>query len=70
LLLSIDLANHSLIGLQESIEQLSVLENNIEILGVEIENHFISVNTEDEAIEADLILTNNKLQKEIFSKYQ
>jgi len=70
LLLSIDLTNHSLIGLQESIEQLSILENNIEILGVKIENHFISVNTEDEAIEADLILTTNKLQKEIFSKYQ
>ena len=70
LLLSIDLTNHSLIGLQESIEQLSILENNVEILGVEIENHFISVNTEDEAIEADLMLTNNKLQKEIFSKYQ
>ena len=70
LLLSIDLTNHSLIGLQESIEQLSILENNIEILGIEIENHFISVNTEEEAIEADLTLTNNKLQKEIFSKYQ
>jgi CMP-2-keto-3-deoxyoctulosonic acid synthetase len=56
--------------LQESIEQLSILENNIEILGIEIENHFISVNTEEEAIEADLILTDNKLQKEIFSKYQ
>lgn len=70
LLLSIDLTNQSLIGLQESIEQLSILENNIEILGIEIENHFISVNTEEEAIEADLTLTNNKLQKEIFSKYQ
>ncbi len=70
LLLSIDLTNHSLIGLQESIEQLSVLENNIEILGIEIESHFISVNTEEEAIQAELTLTNNKLQKEIFSKYQ
>jgi len=70
LLLSIDLTNHSLIGLQESIEQLSVLENNIEILGIEIESHFISVNTEEEAIQAELTLTNNELQKEIFSKYR
>jgi 3-deoxy-manno-octulosonate cytidylyltransferase (CMP-KDO synthetase) len=70
LLLSIDLTSRSLIGLQESIEQLSILENNIEILGIEIENHFISVNTEEEAIQADLMLTNNKMQREIFSKYQ
>ena len=70
LLLSIDLINTSLIGLQESIEQLSILENNIEILGVDIANHFISVNTEEEATQAEDILINNEIQKNLHSKYK
>ena len=69
LLLNIDLTNPSLIGLQESIEQLSILENNIEILGIDIKNHFISVNTEEEAIQAEHILGNDYIQKEILNKY-
>ena len=69
LLLSSNLTNPSLIGLLESIEQLSILENNIEILGIDIKNHFISVNTEEEAIQAENILRDNHIQKEILTKY-
>jgi 3-deoxy-manno-octulosonate cytidylyltransferase (CMP-KDO synthetase) len=70
LLMGIDLTHNSLIGLQESIEQLSILENNIEIKAITIENHFISVNTEEEAIQADFTLVSHPIQKEILNKYQ
>lgn len=70
LLSRIDLNNSGLIGLSESIEQLSVLENNIEILGIEIPNNFISVNTADEALKAEEILKTDEIQKEIYSKYR
>ncbi len=70
LLSRIDLNNSALIGLNESIEQLSILENNIDVLGIEIPNNFISVNTLEEAQQAEDILICNEIQKNLYTRYK
>jgi len=55
------------IEISESIEQMKVIELGIEILGVEIEENYPSVNTEAEALEALKILETNQNQLTIFN---
>jgi 3-deoxy-manno-octulosonate cytidylyltransferase (CMP-KDO synthetase) len=69
LLLETNFQNPELISLKESIEQLAIIENGENILSVEIENEFPSVNTETEALNVENIMTTNSLQKEIIRKY-
>ena len=54
------------IEVSESIEQMKVIELGIEMLGVEIEENYPSVNTEVEALEALKILETDQKQKTIF----
>jgi len=54
------------IEVSESIEQMKAIELGIEILGVEIEDNYPSVNTELEALEALKILETDYKQKTIF----
>ena len=55
------------IEVSESIEQMKVIELGIEMLGVEIEENYPSVNTEAEALEALKILEADQKQKTIFN---
>ena len=54
----------------ESIEQMKAIELGLEILGVEIEENYPSVNTEADALEALKILKTNQKQKTIFNLTQ
>ena len=54
----------------ESIEQMKAIELGLEILGVEIEENYPSVNTEADALEALKILETNQKQKTIFNLIQ
>jgi len=51
----------------ESIEQMRVIEAGMNILGVETDYNYLSVNTLDEAQEATRILENDNLQKKILN---
>ena len=55
------------IEVSESIEQMKAIELGIEILGVEVEENYPSVNTEAEALEALKILETNQNQITIFN---
>jgi len=70
LLLETNFANQELIALKESIEQMAIIEYGRDILSIEIENEFPSVNTEIEAINVEKIISFNSLQKEIINKYK
>ena len=70
LLLETDFENLQLIALKESIEQMVIIEYGHNILSVEIENEFPSVNTELEAKSVESIMSINSLQKEIIQKYK
>jgi len=70
LLLETDFENLQLIALKESIEQMAIIEYGQNILSVEIENEFPSVNTEPEAKSVESIMSINSLQKEIIQKYK
>ena len=55
------------IEVSESIEQMKAIELGIDILGVEVEENYPSVNTEEEALEALKILETNQNQIKIFN---
>ena len=69
LLLETNFANQELIALKESIEQMAIIEYGHDILSIEIENQFPSVNTGIEAINVERIMLADTLQKEIIKKY-
>lgn len=69
-LLETNFANQELIALKESIEQMAIIEYGQDILSIEIENEFPSVNTEMEAMNVEKIMSFNSLQKEIIKKYK
>jgi 3-deoxy-manno-octulosonate cytidylyltransferase (CMP-KDO synthetase) len=58
------------IEVSESIEQMKTIELGIEILGVEINKSYPSVNTESEAVEVLKILETDEKQKIIFESIQ
>ena len=58
------------IEVSESIEQMKTIELGIEILGVEINKSYPSVNTESEAVEVLKILETDEKQKMIFESIQ
>jgi len=58
------------IEVSESIEQMKAIELGLEILGVEIDKNYPSVNTEEESAEALKILETDQRQKTIFSLIQ
>ena len=58
------------IEVSESIEQMKTIELGIEILGVEINKSYPSVNTESEAVEVLKILETDEKQKIIFELIQ
>ena len=58
------------IEVSESIEQMKAIEMGLEILGVEIDENYPSVNTEEESVEALKILETDLKQKTIFSLIQ
>ncbi len=70
LLLGTNFANQELIALKESIEQMAIIEYGHNILAVEIENEYPSVNTESEAKKAENIMSLDPLQKKIIKKYK
>lgn len=70
LLLETNFQNSELISLKESIEQQAIIEYGKNILSVEIENEFPSVNTEIEAQNVENIMITDPLQKRIIEKYK
>ncbi len=70
LLLRTNFENKELIALKESIEQMAIIEYGQNILAVEIENEYPSVNTEIEAIKVENIMSSDPLQKDIIKKYK
>jgi 3-deoxy-manno-octulosonate cytidylyltransferase (CMP-KDO synthetase) len=59
-----------IIEVSESIEQMKAIELGFEILGVEIDQNYPSVNTEEESVAVLKILKTDQKQKTIFSLLQ